>query len=626
MVNYGRANRYEFDNPQKWVTQPAVPLLDEHIMSNDDGRPIATVDRRALEQIAENNNRRVRETGDPATLILGHTSDDPRAPEKPAKGFVVNYRVLPYKRDPRTGQVIYAIHGDFKVRPKNAAILEEYPRRSVELWWHKKELDPIALLGGTSPERDLSVVVRNARLNHVALDQFPHPSPGTRGVQPQYPPEVRMYSRGAATVEAYEIDHQQYGREDKFGKVMKEFAEGKLHSGSKKGPKVTSRKQAQAIAASEAGVSRHSREDTDMAGRNGHPRRYEHLRTGDDDSPGCHKYEEEGEPLQYDDASLDTYDGGQDGDASSDFDDVDDGSNNDPTVEKFLQSKAWKGLTAKVDMILQAITGEGMGEGGPGGGMEGAPPEELPPPGPGGPEAGLEGPGGDGMEPGGPMPGGEAEVPPGPDEEETRRAHGNNPVQFSEGTNMAGPRSSFIPTVGKRYARPGHPQKKGTQNPEFVRMSRELNALKLENATNIATNAITQLEREGVIFGDTLAEATAAKDEQIQYCAYLYMRSKDDFNHEIEVMRKRYRRSRPNPASPVSVGTARYARDAQGQPPADEEYEPQNPREASDFADCLTLRNMPRAEAIKFMRSKRSHYAQYDHEALPGGDGFNSGM
>lgn len=33
---------------------------------------------------------------------------------------------------------------------------------------------------------------------------------------------------------------------------MKEYKEGKLHSGSKKGPKVTNRKQAIAIAISEA--------------------------------------------------------------------------------------------------------------------------------------------------------------------------------------------------------------------------------------------------------------------------------------------------------------------------------------------------------------------------------------
>lgn len=38
----------------------------------------------------------------------------------------------------------------------------------------------------------------------------------------------------------------------KVKKVMEEYKEGKLHSGSKKGPKVKSRKQAIAIALSEA--------------------------------------------------------------------------------------------------------------------------------------------------------------------------------------------------------------------------------------------------------------------------------------------------------------------------------------------------------------------------------------
>ena len=40
--------------------------------------------------------------------------------------------------------------------------------------------------------------------------------------------------------------------EQKIGRVMKEFTEGKLHSGSKKGPEVTNPKQAVAIAMSEA--------------------------------------------------------------------------------------------------------------------------------------------------------------------------------------------------------------------------------------------------------------------------------------------------------------------------------------------------------------------------------------
>ena len=42
----------------------------------------------------------------------------------------------------------------------------------------------------------------------------------------------------------------------KVAKVMREYKKGTLHSGSKKGPKVKSRKQAVAIALSEAGMSR----------------------------------------------------------------------------------------------------------------------------------------------------------------------------------------------------------------------------------------------------------------------------------------------------------------------------------------------------------------------------------
>lgn len=45
--------------------------------------------------------------------------------------------------------------------------------------------------------------------------------------------------------------------EKKVHKVMKEFSEGKLHSGSKKGPEVHSRKQAVAIAMSEGRKAAH---------------------------------------------------------------------------------------------------------------------------------------------------------------------------------------------------------------------------------------------------------------------------------------------------------------------------------------------------------------------------------
>ena len=45
----------------------------------------------------------------------------------------------------------------------------------------------------------------------------------------------------------------------KVAKVMGEYKKGTLRSGSKKGPKVKSRKQAVAIAMSEAGMSKRGR-------------------------------------------------------------------------------------------------------------------------------------------------------------------------------------------------------------------------------------------------------------------------------------------------------------------------------------------------------------------------------
>lgn len=47
-------------------------------------------------------------------------------------------------------------------------------------------------------------------------------------------------------------------------KVMTEFKEGKLHSGSKKGPEVTNPKQAVAIAYSEAKRAKKHREEKDV--------------------------------------------------------------------------------------------------------------------------------------------------------------------------------------------------------------------------------------------------------------------------------------------------------------------------------------------------------------------------
>ena len=79
------------------------------------------------------------------------------------------------------------------------------------------------------------------------VDEFAYPSEagftGSAGVQ-----HVRGYARGGPV--------KKEAQRAKVGKVMGEFKEGALRSGSKDGPVVTDPKQAKAIALSEAGLGK----------------------------------------------------------------------------------------------------------------------------------------------------------------------------------------------------------------------------------------------------------------------------------------------------------------------------------------------------------------------------------
>jgi hypothetical protein len=140
------------DDPREWVTKANVPLLDEHALVDPDKGLKVRVDRRFLEDVARNGNRRAVESGNPCPLIVGHTEDG--GPEKPVDGYVVGLRVGPDPKKPGKAMLF----GTYKVRRSRAHVLHDFPRRSVELWVGRREIDPVALLGGTTPERDLGDV------------------------------------------------------------------------------------------------------------------------------------------------------------------------------------------------------------------------------------------------------------------------------------------------------------------------------------------------------------------------------------------------------------------------------------------------------------------------------------
>lgn len=633
----------DFNDPRRWVIQAGIPVLDEHELVGQDGSAEGFVDSQILQQIAANNNRRVRETGDPAPLIIGHTSDHPNAPERPVVGYAINYRVLPFRNGRK------AIYVDFAVRRKYAHVLDDYPRRSVELWLSKKELDPIALLGGTTPERDLGVTIRRSRaaqhrfqreLARAKADMHLQAVSLLGSTAPARDLGVILrYSRAAGgNVLQYAME------EDKVGKVMHEFKHGTLHSGSKRGPKVTSRDQAIAIAMHESGKSKYG--------------------MGEDCGMGPHRYNE-GPPDDMDDQDDGMGDDGMGDDGGDDgFDAGDPGAGSgqdihdgpppaeDPEIGRLLSSPTFKNMLREV--VQQVMEESGLGGGGMGGGMDqgmddGMGAEPPPPMGAGAP---MGAPGG--------VPGGAPGGMGGSPDDEAAMFHGAQPVRFGEdeedleeeplrhnmGSGFGGPASGFAsstnfgpkPTHGKRnmpFSRNGHSNGKHPMNgtrtrgnqparpgspleQEVRRLQRSNQALVMKLARADATQAVASLKAEGVIFGDTPEEAQRNEQEEINFLSEL---DENGQKWHLSRIRRLYKRVEQTPAGPAqgqypgqpgfggypggyapqypppgyggqspAGPVSRYARgDAntqqQGQQQAEDDFEPQTPQEAMEYAD-----------------------------------------
>ena len=628
----------DFSDPSKWVIQRNVPVLDEHELTDEQGRPEGFVDAKILQEIAENNNRRIAETGDAAPLIVGHTEDGVNAKERPVVGFAINYRVRPFKQGRQ------AIYCDFAVRRKYANVLEDYPRRSVELWLSKRELDPIALLGGSTPERNLGVIVRKARgetrsqavrrylraasrqMHFQAVALLGSTAPARDlGV-------VLKYSRaGGGNVLRYAMEEDGDG---KVGKVMHEFAHGQLHSGSKHGPKVTSRAQAVAIAMHEAGKSRpdkHEREGCGMPG--GHMNYADDEFEGDtNNGPGA------GEDDGYDGGDREgggADDAGMDG--SGDPFDAEAGqreSQEDPEVARICSSKSFKMMLQQaVEEAIQAALGPEPGS--PGGAGAGGPP--------GGGTDGMD----DGM--GAPMGGaGMGAGPPGgmggPPDEEAAMFHGAPPVRFEQdgdgmdgegdgmetgpnkygATGFAGPATGYVAGTGggmgggkrsKPFSRNGNgggSNVNGTANrrttsagnSEVIRLKRQVTDMALKLARADAEKAVAQLKTEGVVFGESREEAERNEREETEFLAQLDPQSQA---WHLARVRKLYKRREHEPAQPGPFGPlSRYARGGvepeAGSPDDPNDFTPGTPQEAMEYAQAIRAKGP--VEAIKYMRSR----------------------
>lgn len=651
--DYGAANKFGFNDPNRWFTVPSVPLLDEHELTNDAGRPIATVDRAALEEIARNNNRKVYETGDPATLILGHTSDDPRALEKPAVGFVTNFRVKPFKRD-ANGRTVYALHGDYKLRNDKKHLVEEYPRRSVELWWSRKDVDPVAMLGGSSPERDLGAVIRQGRLNHIALDQTPV-DPKTRKPLARTDGDViRFHRRGNWTIETYGIEDApvRYGkytptREESMAMIVRKDLTPEQHAAAMRNHVAAGYHEKQPMPPMSPKSGKNGYESGKIGGKSPTPTKGPNKYGADDMEDGCGPGKTRYGADDMGDGGEDEYDGGDDavptgtediggddhdGDHGTTDNFEDDGGNESmsPAVAELLQSKPFRQMQSQLETITQFIQSLGGGAGGPPGGDMGAEPmpggpdggaggEEMPPP--GGPGAGAAPP------MGGPPPGG-------PDEEESRRGMGERPVQMDAGpTGLPGQGDVYQPgfndAPGKTRRRMSRPtNSKGTPmtaterklQEKVIRLERAERDNRLRYAKSEADRRVDALVAEGYLFGQTPAEHAEGIEETKKHLMNLIVSAPNDtegsadVDYEEDIIRKRYSRKRPDPSRQAgAVGNlARYGRNpthGKGKPAgpdADVEFEPETDEESCEYAELVGARKMSRAEAGKVMLKRRA--------------------
>ena len=140
--------------PGEYVTRKGVFVLDPHTLRDKSGKTIVNVDETMLRKIAQNQNKRINETGDATPLVIGHTRDGERENEAPeVVGYATDWRLQKFYR---TGK--QALACTFHVFKKAADRVKKFPRRSVELWLDSLTIDPISLLGATTPERDLGLL------------------------------------------------------------------------------------------------------------------------------------------------------------------------------------------------------------------------------------------------------------------------------------------------------------------------------------------------------------------------------------------------------------------------------------------------------------------------------------
>lgn len=174
-------------DPAEYTVFPHVAVVDEFRMTDPSGGYVVSVDERFLDKLVARMSDRELRTGDLCPVIIGHTIEDGRTEVDQPQ--IVGYLRQWVKDDFfQTGKK--AAFADVWIKNTNKLLVngeevvltaqevaERWPRRSGEVWPDRYEIDPLSLLGATTPARDLGLMKlsRNGSFTYFSPGDMPVP-------------------------------------------------------------------------------------------------------------------------------------------------------------------------------------------------------------------------------------------------------------------------------------------------------------------------------------------------------------------------------------------------------------------------------------------------------------------
>ena len=144
-------------DPADFVVAPHVAILDTFRMTNPDGSFAADITETFIDRLITHMAERELATGDLCPLVIGHTQDGlPETEQPPLVGYARNWHKGTLGSTGRPCAFF-----DAWILKSQVELAKKFPRRSAEVWASRYEIDPVSLLGATTPARDLGLLKLN---------------------------------------------------------------------------------------------------------------------------------------------------------------------------------------------------------------------------------------------------------------------------------------------------------------------------------------------------------------------------------------------------------------------------------------------------------------------------------